>query len=885
MQQNSAPSADNAQNNSPPPSVEDDKVYRKSELATSEPKADIKHDYAIEEAAHMSTDSTRGNGKADTAAPAASSKDKGSVGEIAVPESDHHARTIDHNTAKRHRVPLQRSIPRFRGGGGSPRSPVARSKDFIRRLFDRKKGTKYMTLGTPYSSLTAKTPPNRSSSCLDSASSQGSPSLLGDQASREQRTTERPCGRVGQSEVDRTDKGRRAGQQEFASRNKGMIGSSPGVDPPMDAALAPGKSQKYESAEGSYYRISQGDGSGEGTTEDTRNQQHRRYCHDMPCAPSTMDIPEASGRKGVKCTPRAHEIRSRVESIEMVRTTQESSKLAPIPRPTSLPDILRHQAQSSPLRSTPAANSRPTLNARVRSKDKYELERAENDMLRIASSCGTSWGSSETLCSVAPSRSSLKETVDVANPSESKQFSAFSTQQQQQQQIQPLQRITNDTRINVHIPPRLTAATEGGKPGTAAGVDRCSGPQRSNFGSLGGPMETCLNSSPDTPPPPPPPGGAITNIVVDVETTTNPFPAAAATRVAPDATSARDSTATTALMRGGGRRPRLDPDAFAPPEPDPAPQASRGRSATSSPSAPRVGPMNATNAAQTSSSGSPSVDGCGGDYENHEVSTSSASCDCTGTSSVVNADDDDNNDDGSSTDVDDVGPDFALASSCGSSPGTAAAAIAVEVTSFPCSLLRCVDVVRLAAAGPTTADAASKPQLDIDNHVPSRTSSLESEAFSAPRLDDVVDAGELAVADATSPTANGKECDVEGDTEVDNSSPSQSSRLRLSLEDQPIRSPKRQAKPWWETSSGSAENDFVTCSEGEAGEVEKEELVLDGPTFCCGGGTGHDGVWDGDEAVGTMDVGIVDLTVGRRKRDGRRERADRCSMGSWISME
>ncbi|KAK8183010.1 hypothetical protein BKA81DRAFT_411003 [Phyllosticta paracitricarpa] len=819
MQQNSAPSADNAQNNSPPPSVEDDKVYRKSELATSDPKADRKHDYAIEEAAHMSTDPTRGNGKADTAAPTASSEDKGSVGESAVPESDHHARTIDHNTAQRHRVPLQRSIPRFRGGGGgSPRSPVARSKDFIRRLFDRKKDTKHKTLGTPYSSLTAKTPPNRSSSCLNSASSQGSPSLLGDEASREQRTPERPCGRVGQSEVDRTDKGRRAGQQEGASRNRGMIESSPGVDPPMDPALAPGKPQNYQSTEGSYDRISQGDGSREGTIENTRNQQHRRYCHDMPCAPSTMDIPEASGRKGVKCAPRAQGTRSRVESLNLVRTTQESSKPAPIPRPTSLPDIPRHQAQSCPLRNTPAANSRPTVNARVESKDEdeHELERAEKDIIRIASSCGTSWGSSETLCSVAPSRSSLKETVDVANPSESKQFSAFSTQQQQQQQqIQPLQRITNDTRINVQIPPRLTAATEGGKPGTAAGVDRCSGLQRSNFGSLGGPMETCLNSSPDTPPPPP--GGAITNIVVDVETTTNPIPdaaaaAAAAIRVAPDAIIARNSTATTALMRGGGRRPRLDPDEFAPPEPDPAPQASRGRSATSSPSAPRVGPMNATNATQTSSSGSPSVDDCGGgDYENHEVSTSSASCDCTGTSSVVNADDD-NNDDGSSTDVDDVSPDFALASSCDSSPGTAAAAIAVEVTSFPCSLLRCVDVVRPAAAGPTTADAASKPQFAIDIHVPSRTSSLASEASYAPPLCDVVVAGELAVADATPPTVNGKECDVEGDIEVhvDNTSPTQSSRLRLSLEDQPIRSPKRQAKPWWETGYGSADNDFVS---------------------------------------------------------------------------
>ncbi|KAK7538498.1 uncharacterized protein J3D65DRAFT_602513 [Phyllosticta citribraziliensis] len=869
MQQNSAPSDENAQNNPQddplPPTVDSGEV-------SGESNTDSKHYHAIKESVNTSMESTRGNGEADTSASATSPDNQRPVSQSAA--SERRARMSEQMTARRDREPRQRSIPRFRGGGGSPRSPVARSKDFIRRLFDRKK---IKPLGTPYSSLLAKTPPNRSDSggwpSNGKIPSQETPRLLGDRTSVEHSVS--PCQRAGQSEVDRRRKVR--SHRGVASGNRGMTGDSHRFKSSEDAVSAPGKTQVDESTQDPNTGIPQGDGNRENTDEQTEHQQHARYSHVMTAAPPELDVSKITGQIDTKDAHRTHEQRPRVQHVHQQNFINGPSKSTQIARHASLPDISRQEGQSSAHGNTSSVRPQLTLDTKLETKRDGELESAVQTTSRIASSSAISWSSSTTLCSAAPSRSSSKEADDISNYSESDQSSASSAQQQENQ---PFQQITNDTRTAVAIPPRLTAATKVDKPGTVATrrVDRCSGLLESICRSGDGTVETCLDSSNN-----PPPSGAGSNIVVGVNTT----PAtAAATRAAPDATNAKDVTYMTALMRGGGHGPRLDLDSFAPSEPLPAPRTSRSHSAISSPSAPSLGPINATNASQISSFGPLTfVGGCGGGHENLGVSVSSAPCEYPGKSSVVGANDEDG--DGSNADVDDICPGAALASPCGSSPGTVAAAIAVEVTSFPSSLLRRVDVVRPAVHADTFAPlpmaVAANRDVDIDMHVPSRTSSLSPGSPLTPAPKSPVQEGENAPAEPAPPAETEKENVGE---KADATTPSQPSPPRLSL-DQPIRSPKRQAKPWWETGAGSADNEFVAGSEGQAREPGKEEGEggSDGPAFC-GVGTGR-GVWDGDAATRSTDVEKVEMEMPerRRKRDGRRERADRCSTGSWISME
>ncbi|KAK8161748.1 hypothetical protein IWX90DRAFT_488263 [Phyllosticta citrichinensis] len=880
MQQNSAPSDDNAHNNPQddplPPTVD-------SGEGSGESNTDSKHDHAIKESVNTSIESTRGDGEADASASAAPSENQGLTGQSTA--SERQARMIEQMTARRDREPRQRSIPRFRGGGGSPRSPVARSKDFIRRLFDRKKSK---PLGTPYSSLPAKTPPSRSDSGLPSdgkMSSQGSPSLLDDRKSVEHSVS--PCHRAGQSEVDRRRKVR--SHRGVASENRGMTGGSPRVKSSEDAASAPEKTQVYEPTQGPNSGIPQGDGNREYTGEQTENQQHAPHSHAMTAAPPpTLDAPKITGQIDTKDAHRTHEQRPRVQPVHQQNFINGPSKSTQISRHVSLPDIQRQRDQSSAHGNISSVRPQLTLNTQLETKRDSELESATQTTSRITSSSGISWSSSTTLCSAAPSRSSSKEADDISNYSESDQSSASSAQQQENK---PLQQITNDTGTAAAIPPRLTAVTKADKPGTAATgrFDRCSGLLESICRSGDGTVETCLNSSNNPAPPPPPPslpGGASSNIVVGVKTTTSPTPAtAAATQATPDATNAKDATFMVALMRGGGHGPRLDLDSFAPSEPLPAPQTSRRHSAILSPSAPILEPVNATNASQISSFGSPTfVGGCGGGHENPGVSVSPAPCEDTGKSSVVGENDEDDGD-GSIMDVDHMCPDVALASSCGSSSGTVvAAAVAVEVTSFPSALLRRVDVVRPTVHADTFAPllttVAANRDVDIDMHVPSRTSSLPPGSPLAP-------APKSPVQEATEPAPPAAtEKEDRAEKQANASTPSQLSPPRLSL-DQPIRSPKRQAKPWWETGSGSADNEVATGIEGQAREPGKEEGGSDGPAFC-GAGTGR-GVWGGDGATGSTAMGKVEMEMEmparRRKRDRRRERADRCSTGSWISME
>ncbi|KAK8163182.1 hypothetical protein BC567DRAFT_273078 [Phyllosticta citribraziliensis] len=644
------------------------------------------------------------------------------------------------------------------------------------------------------------------------------------------------------SEVDRRRKVR--SHRGVASGNRGMTGDSHRFKSSEDAVSAPGKTQVDESTQDPNTGIPQGDGNRENTDEQTEHQQHAR------------SLAKLILKMHIALMSKDHE-------YNMYTSKILSMGLRSQPRLLDTPVFLIFQDKR--------------VRALRMETHHGELESAVQTTSRIASSSAISWSSSTTLCSAAPSRSSSKEADDISNYSESDQSSASSAQQQENQ---PFQQITNDTRTAVAIPPRLTAATKVDKPGTVATrrVDRCSGLLESICRSGDGTVETCLDSSNN-----PPPSGAGSNIVVGVNTT----PAtAAATRAAPDATNAKDVTYMTALMRGGGHGPRLDLDSFAPSEPLPAPRTSRSHSAISSPSAPSLGPINATNASQISSFGPLTfVGGCGGGHENLGVSVSSAPCEYPGKSSVVGANDEDG--DGSNADVDDICPGAALASPCGSSPGTVAAAIAVEVTSFPSSLLRRVDVVRPAVHADTFAPlpmaVAANRDVDIDMHVPSRTSSLSPGSPLTPAPKSPVQEGENAPAEPAPPAETEKENVGE---KADATTPSQPSPPRLSL-DQPIRSPKRQAKPWWETGAGSADNEFVAGSEGQAREPGKEEGEggSDGPAFC-GVGTGR-GVWDGDAATRSTDVEKVEMEMPerRRKRDGRRERADRCSTGSWISME
>ncbi|KAK8212454.1 hypothetical protein IWZ01DRAFT_267243 [Phyllosticta capitalensis] len=131
----------------------------------------------------------------------------------------------------------------------------------------------------------------------------------------------------------------------------------------------------------------------------------------------------------------------------------------------------------------------------------------------------------------------------------------------------------------------------------------------------------------------------------------------------------------------------------------------------------------------------------------------------------------------------------------------AAAAVAVKVKSFPASLVRCIDVLqghrRLSPSSALSGGSGhvSLRAANINMHVPRRTSSLAPSPI-------VGEDGRTATkGQVETPAAVGMH--MEDMEVVMRRSPSPLDLLwqPLSIQDRPICSPQRQARPWWETGS------------------------------------------------------------------------------------